>query len=162
GRGCSRIESSMSVAVTTGLPAARASEMSCFCTVGTRSNGISTPRSPRATMIPSKAATMLAARSTASGRSILAMTGTLIPAARADANLLKQLRLGENEVPWFARIGTLAEIHLLAIEEFTFRTEAHPQLGPWQVREDGNVSLQIGRRLTQPGDPADVLVRRPV
>ena len=75
GRGLARIESSMSVAVMTGLPATRASVMMCFWAIGTFSSGISTPRSPRATITPSNARTTLAARRTASGRSILASTG---------------------------------------------------------------------------------------
>ena len=42
--------SSICVATTTGLPAARALRVICFCRPGTRSTGISTPRSPRATI----------------------------------------------------------------------------------------------------------------
>jgi hypothetical protein len=82
GRGLFRIESSMSVAVMTGLPAARASAISIFCTVGTCSSGNSTPRSPRATMTASNAAMIAPARATASGRSIFASTGTSMPSAR--------------------------------------------------------------------------------
>ena len=51
---------------------------------GTRSGGNSTPRSPRATMTPSLAATMLSRFSTASGVSIFAMTGVGAPHAVAD------------------------------------------------------------------------------
>ena len=47
--------SSICVATTTGLPAARALRVIFFCRPGTFSTGISTPRSPRATMIPSEA-----------------------------------------------------------------------------------------------------------
>ena len=52
--------SSIWVATITGLAAARDSSMARFCTSGTCSSGSSTPRSPRATMIPSKASTIAA------------------------------------------------------------------------------------------------------
>ncbi len=54
GRELSIIESSIWVATMTGLALRLASLMACFWTRGTRSRGISTPRSPRATMMPSK------------------------------------------------------------------------------------------------------------
>ena len=63
----------------TGLASRRASSIARFCTSGTSSRGISTPRSPRATMMPSKAATMPSRLSTACGFSILAMTGMRSP-----------------------------------------------------------------------------------
>ena len=44
------IDSSICVATTTGLPVARPMRVICFCTPGTFSSGISTPRSPRATI----------------------------------------------------------------------------------------------------------------
>ena len=63
--------SSICVATTTGLPAARALPTICFCSPGTRSTGISTPRSPRATISPSEWATMLSRSVIAAGFSIL-------------------------------------------------------------------------------------------
>ena len=63
----------------TGLAWRRASSMARFCTSGTASRGISTPRSPRATMMPSKVETMSKRFSTAWGFSILAMTGMRTP-----------------------------------------------------------------------------------
>ena len=48
---------------------------------GTRSGGNSTPRSPRATITPSLAATTLSRFSTASGVSIFAMTDVGAPQA---------------------------------------------------------------------------------
>ena len=74
GRGLSTIERSIWVAVITGRPARRARSMIFFWIIGTRSGGISTPRSPRATMIPSTASMMGSSRSTAWGFSILAIS----------------------------------------------------------------------------------------
>ena len=51
GRARATIDSSIWVAVITGFPWRLASRMICFCISGTSSNGSSTPRSPRATMI---------------------------------------------------------------------------------------------------------------
>ena len=53
--------------------------MARFCTSGTFSSGSSTPRSPRATMIPSNASTIASRFSTASGFSSLAITGRRSP-----------------------------------------------------------------------------------
>ena len=63
--------SSICVATITGLPAARAMRVICFCSPGTFSTGISTPRSPRATMMPSDAAMMSSRSVMADGFSIL-------------------------------------------------------------------------------------------
>ena len=56
GIGDSIIDSSICVATITGLAAARAPRTSCFWIGGTAWIGSSTPRSPRATMIPSDTA----------------------------------------------------------------------------------------------------------
>mmetsp|Transcript_2219 Transcript_2219/g.5210 ORF Transcript_2219/g.5210 Transcript_2219/m.5210 type:complete len:214 (-) Transcript_2219:717-1358(-) len=53
GAGESIMLSSICVATITGLPWRRHSSMISFWTMGTSSGGISTPRSPRATMMPS-------------------------------------------------------------------------------------------------------------
>ena len=53
GTGSTIIDSSIWVATTTGLPARRAARVICFWRAGTVSSGSSTPRSPRATMMPS-------------------------------------------------------------------------------------------------------------
>mmetsp|Transcript_27782 Transcript_27782/g.64055 ORF Transcript_27782/g.64055 Transcript_27782/m.64055 type:complete len:231 (-) Transcript_27782:402-1094(-) len=53
GRGLEIIDSSICVAVMTGLPALLHLEIIIFCATNTFSIGISTPRSPRATMMPS-------------------------------------------------------------------------------------------------------------
>ena len=50
GTGLVIIDSSICVATTTGLPARRAARVICFWMPGTFSSGISTPRSPRATI----------------------------------------------------------------------------------------------------------------
>ena len=67
------IDSSICVATTTGLPVARPARVICFCTPGTLSSGISTPRSPRATISASAMSMISARRCTACGFSILAM-----------------------------------------------------------------------------------------
>src|ERR1043166_1925301 len=51
GTGLVIIDSSICVATTTGLPAARAERVMCFWMPGTFSSGISTPRSPPATLL---------------------------------------------------------------------------------------------------------------
>ena len=68
------IDSSICVATTTGLPVARPMRVICFCTPGTFSSGISTPRSPRATISASAISMISASRCTACGFSILAIT----------------------------------------------------------------------------------------
>ena len=50
GTGLAIIDSSIWVATITGLPARRQARVISFCTPGTFSSGISTPRSPRATI----------------------------------------------------------------------------------------------------------------
>ena len=81
GRDDSIIDSSIWVATMTGLAARRARAIARFCTRGTSSSGSSTPRSPRATMMPSKASTISARWSTACGFSILASTGSRTPSS---------------------------------------------------------------------------------
>ena len=75
------IDWSISVATMTGRRTRRATPRICRWMTGTRSGGNSTPRSPRATITPSDAATMLSRFSTASGVSIFAMIGVGAPHA---------------------------------------------------------------------------------
>jgi hypothetical protein len=83
GREARTIVESIWVAVIAGFDARPASAMRRFCVPGTSSIGSSTPRSPRAIMIPlSAASTISAARSTACGFSILAIKGMSAPASR--------------------------------------------------------------------------------
>ena len=56
GRGFFCIVSSICVATMTGLPTALHFSTIIFCAIVTSVSGISTPRSPRATMMPSDAA----------------------------------------------------------------------------------------------------------
>ena len=63
--------SSICVATITGLPAARQARVSRFWIGGTWCTGSSTPRSPRATMMPSEASRISAKALTAAGFSIL-------------------------------------------------------------------------------------------
>jgi len=74
GRGAWTMDSSIWVAVITGLPCRLASRMICFCIRGTSSNGSSTPRSPRATMIASDASRMPQRLVSAVSFSIFAMS----------------------------------------------------------------------------------------
>ncbi len=73
------IDSIICVATITGLAFLRHRPISRFCTIGTRSSGYSTARSPRATITPSKARTTSSMLSTACGFSTLAITGTRRP-----------------------------------------------------------------------------------
>ena len=75
GSGFVTIDISICVAVITGQPARFAARMMRFCVAGTRSIGISTPRSPRATMIASADAAIASSRSTACCFSIFATSG---------------------------------------------------------------------------------------
>ena len=84
GSGLDTIDISICVAVMTGRPARLAARMIRFCVAGTRSIGISTPRSPRATMIASAAATIASSRSSACCFSIFATSGSLV-SVRASA-----------------------------------------------------------------------------
>ena len=67
GTGAVIIDSSIWVATTTGLPARRQARVICFWMPGTASIGISTPRSPRATMTASESSMISASRATAAG-----------------------------------------------------------------------------------------------
>ena len=79
------MDSSICVAVMTGLPARLACAMSCFCRMAISSIGTSTPRSPRATMMPSAAFRISSKCSRASERSILAMMKGCLPMRLAAA-----------------------------------------------------------------------------
>jgi hypothetical protein len=81
GIGLEIIDSSIWVATMTGFAMRRLSSTARFCTIGTASSGSSTPRSPRATMMPSKASMISSRLSTACGFSIFAITGTLRPSS---------------------------------------------------------------------------------
>ena len=76
GRGFSIIDSSIWVAVITGLRQAAAWRITCFWMTGTFSGAISTPRSPRATMTPSATCRISSRWSIACGFSSFAITGT--------------------------------------------------------------------------------------
>ena len=85
GRRLVTMDSSICVAVMTGLPARLALAMSCFWMMAISSIGTSTPRSPRATMMPSAAFRISSKCSSASARSILAMMKGCLPMACAAA-----------------------------------------------------------------------------
>ena len=79
------MDSSICVATMTGFACSRAAWMARLCTSGTCWSGSSTPRSPRATINPSKAATTSSNAATASGFSSLASTGTRRPTSSVTA-----------------------------------------------------------------------------
>mmetsp|Transcript_20402 Transcript_20402/g.81587 ORF Transcript_20402/g.81587 Transcript_20402/m.81587 type:complete len:234 (+) Transcript_20402:2137-2838(+) len=81
GRGFEIIDSSICVATMTGFPAFMQVEIIIFCARNTFSGGISMPRSPRATMIASHAATIASKLSRPSWFSILEMILTFSPPA---------------------------------------------------------------------------------
>ena len=81
GSGAWIIDSSICVAVITGLPRSSARRMIRFCSSGTSAAPISTPRSPRATMTPSASRRMSSRTATASAFSILAITCAVEPDA---------------------------------------------------------------------------------
>ena len=74
GTGAVIIDSSICVATTTGLPSRRAVRVMRFCRPGTFSSGISTPRSPRATISASEISMISSRRAIACGFSIFDMT----------------------------------------------------------------------------------------
>ena len=74
GTGAVIMDSSICVATTTGLPSLRAMRVMRFCSPGTFSSGISTPRSPRATISASAISMISSNRAMAWGFSILAST----------------------------------------------------------------------------------------
>mmetsp|Transcript_8097 Transcript_8097/g.24217 ORF Transcript_8097/g.24217 Transcript_8097/m.24217 type:complete len:275 (-) Transcript_8097:640-1464(-) len=82
GRGFFIIESSICVATMTGLPTALQAATIIFCAAKTLGKSISTPRSPRATMMPSDAARISSKFSTPSWFSIFeTMSGMASPPA---------------------------------------------------------------------------------
>ena len=82
GAGAWTMESSIWVATTTGLPASRQAPTMRFCALGTSSGGISTPRSPRATMTASASWISSSRWVSAWGFSILTMMAARLPISR--------------------------------------------------------------------------------
>ena len=74
------MDSSICVATTTGFPGAAATHRATisFCQITTSSSGTSTPRSPRATMMPSAASVISSRLSRASVDSTLAVAMCVI------------------------------------------------------------------------------------
>ena len=73
--------SNICVATTTGVPRSRHAETIRSCAAGTSSSGISTPKSPRATMTTSADSTIAVRSSRAAGCSIFATIQVWTPAA---------------------------------------------------------------------------------
>jgi len=78
GLGFSVIDSSICVATITGFPAALHFFIIIFCTVGTSSGGMFSPRSPLATIAPSDNSSILSKFVIASGCSIFAIINTFL------------------------------------------------------------------------------------
>ena len=126
GRGAWTIDSSIWVAVITGFPCRLASRMIFFWIRGTSSNGSSTPRSPRATMMASEASRIPHRFLSAVSFSILAISFT--PARHQGAQLLHVLRPaheGERDVVDAQRHGLLDVFDVL----FGQRRRAHLDAG---------------------------------
>ena len=131
GRGALIIDSSIWVATMTGLARSLASLIACVWMAGTCSRGSSTPRSPRATMIPSNASTMSGRTATASGFSILAISGT-----------------------WAAHVGhdLAGEVRVVRRADEGHRDDVHAdRQGPAQVR-----LVLVGERGRADVDPGQV------
>ena len=100
GKRLDTIDSSICVAVMTGFPARFAFAMSCFCVCAISSIGTSTPRSPRATMIPSAAARISSKCSSASERSILAMMNGTRPIFAAAVRAASSMSFARSTNDW--------------------------------------------------------------
>mmetsp|Transcript_30979 Transcript_30979/g.70144 ORF Transcript_30979/g.70144 Transcript_30979/m.70144 type:complete len:201 (-) Transcript_30979:515-1117(-) len=79
GLGAPHMDSSIWVAVMTGLPARLHLVIIIFCATNTFSGGISMPKSPRATMMPSEQATISSKFATPASFSIFGMMWMLRP-----------------------------------------------------------------------------------
>ena len=92
------MDSSISVAVITRLPSMRHSVITRFCMAGSSSNGISTPRSPRATITPSHAVQMSSRLSTPERFSIFAIRSmSLAPCAARNSRTESRSSLRETK-----------------------------------------------------------------
>ena len=91
GRGLTIIDSSIWVAVMTGLPNRLQREIISFCSSGTRSGGISTPKSPRATIMPSACCIIDSTLRKPSSFSILAITRIWLPPACSRNRLISTM-----------------------------------------------------------------------
>ena len=113
GTGAVIMLSSIWVATITGLPAARQARVSRFWIGGTEVTGSSTPRSPRATMMPSEASRISAKASTAAGFSILERIAARPSASsRASKTSVGPLHEGERQ-PVDAELA--GELQVLAV-----------------------------------------------
>ena len=98
GRGFFIMDSSISVAVMTRLPSNRHLVMSFFCMAGSFSKGISTPMSPRATMMPSHAWQISSMLSKPDWFSILAISSIFSPPiSERNARTSRRSRLQETK-----------------------------------------------------------------
>mmetsp|Transcript_14076 Transcript_14076/g.58787 ORF Transcript_14076/g.58787 Transcript_14076/m.58787 type:complete len:350 (-) Transcript_14076:500-1549(-) len=129
GRGLLTMDSSICVAVTTGLPAMLQRLMMSFCTSNIFSSGISMPRSPRATMMPSDSRMISSMLSSASWFSILEMMRTPESAPSVSRTSCTSLALRTNDA---AR-------------------KSMPSTRPHSVRSALSFSVSTGRFTMAPG-----------
>ena len=128
GTGAVIIDSSIWVATTTGLPARRAARVICFWMPGTASSGISTPRSPRATISASDSSMISASRATACGFSIFD-----ISSARPRAILRASARSSGRWMKDSATQSTPVVEHRVEVLAVLFGQRADRQVGVGQA-----------------------------
>ncbi len=155
GRAFPVIDSSICVAVMTGFPRRFARWTSRFCSMAIRSIGISTPRSPRAIMMPSAAPRIPSIRPRAIARSILAMRNGLCPAAWAVAtHLVEVFRRGDEGLAH--RVDAVLECELQAL--LVPRGKGvDPEVDAGRVEPLARAELAPGHHATRHVVPPDLL-----
>mmetsp|Transcript_7494 Transcript_7494/g.22849 ORF Transcript_7494/g.22849 Transcript_7494/m.22849 type:complete len:215 (-) Transcript_7494:446-1090(-) len=129
GRGLLIMLSNICVAVTTGLPTRLHFRMIIFCTWNIFSIGISMPRSPRATMMPSEAAMISSMLSRPSSFSIFEMMRT----------------------PELAPSVSRTSATSLALRTKDAATKSMPSARPHSVRSSLSLPVSTGRLTMAPG-----------
>ena len=150
GLGLVIIESSICVAVTTGLPARLQRRIMDFCTQNIFSSGISMPRSPRATMMPSDSRRMSSKLASPSWFSTLAMMrmpvgGELPHTSSAPAPFVTAgLAAAAASTARMARTSEPLRTNEAAMKSTLF-------LAPQLTKSSSSFSVSVGRSTTTPG-----------
>ena len=131
GRGLPHIDSSICVAQMTKRPATLALVMSIFCASADLLEGISMPRSPRATMMPSEYLRMSSMLATPSSFSIFEMICTFCPPASS-----RMLRMSCTSSPLHEGRGD--EVHLVLAAKVLHVVDV-------LLRQHGDVNLHAGQ-----------------
>mmetsp|Transcript_31744 Transcript_31744/g.67548 ORF Transcript_31744/g.67548 Transcript_31744/m.67548 type:complete len:298 (-) Transcript_31744:916-1809(-) len=163
GVGLEIMDSSICVATITGFPAARAELIMSFCTKGTSSGFISTPRSPRATITPSDTLRIRSRSCTAEGFSIFARSLGRIPPIEATNSrssimsscfwtkerAIQSTSLRQANSMSARSFGVMGEIASTTSGVFTpFRALSRPPTSTWQSTKGGHSSTELlGRPL---------------